>query len=219
MGQKVRPTGFRVGIMEPWRSRWYAGKKEFSTLLVEDEKIRRHVKQNFGQAGIARIDIERTRDEVRVILYVARPGLIIGRKGAEVERLREELQDLTGRRIHIDIQEVTRPELDAQLVAEEIRAQLLRRANFRRVMKRAIDQAMQAGARGVRVELAGRLGGAEMARREKMIRGSVPLQTLRARISYGFALAVTPQGATGIKVWINQGDYLLDKEESGHAHA
>ncbi len=219
MGQKVRPTAFRVGVMEEWRSRWYATKREFANLLVEDAKIREHVKKNYGQAGIARIDIERTREEVTVRLHVARPGIIIGRKGQEVDRLREELQELTQRQVRIDIQEVAKPQLDAQLVAEEIRAQLLRRANFRRVMKRAIDQAMEAGARGVRVELAGRLGGAEMARREKMIRGSVPLQTLRAKISYGFALAVTPQGAIGIKVWINQGDYLLEEEERGHADA
>jgi small subunit ribosomal protein S3 len=218
MGQKVRPMAFRVGIMEPWLSRWYAPKKEYGSLLVEDEKIRRHVKGNYSQAGISKIEIERTRDEVKVTLHVARPGIIIGRQGKEVERLQDELQRLTQRKINIKIEEVAKPQLDAVLAAEEIKAQLLRRANFRRVMKRIADQAMEAGARGVRIELSGRLAGAEMARREKLIQGSVPLQTLRAKISYAHTVAVTPQGTIGIKVWINQGDYLLDRETS-HAHA
>lgn len=208
MGQKVRPTGFRIGIFEEWRSRWYASKHEFSDLLVEDFKIRRFLKQKYGYAGIPKIEIERTRDAVKVILFTARPGVIIGRKGAEVERMTEELQNLTGRRIDIKIEEIARPEIDAQLIAEDIGEQLRKRSSFRRTMKRALDQTMDSGAKGIKVQLSGRLGGAEMSRCEKANAGSIPLSTLRAKVDYGFAEAKTPQGHIGIKVWVHQGDYL-----------
>ena len=174
MGQKVHPTGFRVGIMEDWQSRWYASKQEFADLLVEDFKIRKFIKAKYSYAGIPKIEIERTRDEVNVRLFTARPGMIIGRKGAEVEKLTEELQTLTGRRIDIKIEEVTRPEIDAQLVAEDIAEQLEKRSSFRRTMKRAIEQTMDGGAKGVKIQLSGRLGGSEMSRTEKANLGLDP---------------------------------------------
>lgn len=214
MGQKVRPTGFRIGIFEEWRSRWYANKHEFADLLVEDFKLRKFLKQKYGYAGISKIEIERTRDAVKVILFSARPGVIIGRKGAEVERITEELQNLTGRRIDIKIEELPRPELEAQLIAEDIGEQLRKRSSFRRTMKRAIDQTMDNGAKGIKVQLSGRLGGAEMSRCEKASAGSIPLSTLRSKVDYGFAEAKTPQGHIGIKVWVHQGDYLKTEGSS-----
>ena len=207
MGQKVNPIGFRTGVMIGWKSRWYASKREFSELLIEDFKIRKYVTEKYKFAGIPKVEIERTRDEVKVILHAARPGVIIGRKGQQVDQLQEELQGLIGRRVNIKIEEVTRPELQAHLVAEEIAEQLSKRASFRRTMKRVIDQTMEAGAKGVKVQLAGRLGGSEMARREKQIAGSMPLSTLRAKIDYGFVEAMTAQGHIGVQVWINQGTY------------
>jgi small subunit ribosomal protein S3 len=207
MGQKVNPIGFRTGIMIGWKSRWYASKKEFSELLIEDQKIRKYVTEKYKFAGIPKIEIERTRDEVKVILHAARPGVIIGRKGQQVDQLQDELQHLVGRRINIKIEEITRPELQAHLVAEEIAEQLSKRASFRRTMKRVLDQTMEAGAKGIKIQLAGRLGGAEMARREKQIAGSIPLSTLRAKIDYGFVEAKTAQGHIGVQVWINQGVY------------
>jgi len=207
MGQKVNPIGFRVGIMEGWKSRWYASKQEFKELLMEDRKLRTYIKQKFKFAGVPKIEIERTRDEVKIILHAARPGIIIGRKGQEVERLQEELQALIGRRINIKIEEIGRPEIFAQLVAEDIAEQLSKRASFRRTMKRAAETSMEAGAKGIKIQLAGRLGGAEMARREKQTNGSMPLSTLRAKIDYGFTEAATAQGNIGVQVWINQGMY------------
>ncbi|MCA9191244.1 MAG: 30S ribosomal protein S3 [Planctomycetales bacterium] len=222
MGQKVNPVGFRTGVVTGWKSRWYASKQEFSELLVEDQKIRNFVKnhptkQQYRSAGIDRIEIERTRDEVRVILYVARPGLIIGKKGQEVELLQEELQSLIGRRVNLKIEEISRPEIQAQLVAEDIAQQLMKRANFRRTMKRALETTMDAGAKGIKVQLAGRLGGAEMARREKASAGSLPLSTLQAKIDYGFAEASTPQGNLGVQVWVNQGSYAGDSNDGADA--
>lgn len=217
MGQKVNPTGFRVGIMEGWKSRWYASKRDFSELLVEDFKIRKFIKAKFRYAGIPKIEIERTRDEVKVILYAARPGVIIGRKGQEVERLQGELQDLVGRRINIKIEEIGRPEIYAQLVAEDIAEQLQKRSSFRRTMKRAMEQTMEAGAKGIKIQLAGRLGGAEMARREKQNSGSIPLSTLQAKIDYGFTEAKTAQGHIGIQVWVNQGLYHEDDIDGADA--
>lgn len=218
MGQKVQPTGFRIGIYEDWRSRWYASKHEFSDLLVEDFKIRKFIKAKYSFAGIPKIEIERTRDAVKVILFTARPGVIIGRKGAEVERIQEELQTLTGRRIDIKIEEVTRPEIDAQLISEDIAEQLKKRSSFRRTIKRALEQTMDGGARGVKVQLSGRLGGSEMSRTEGANLGSIPLSTLRAKIDYGFAEAKTAQGHIGVKVWVHQGDYLKgDVEAEGQA--
>jgi small subunit ribosomal protein S3 len=207
MGQKVNPTGFRTGIMEGWKSRWYASKQDFAELLVEDHKLRKFVKTKYRHAGISKVEIERTRDEVKVILYTARPGIIIGRKGQEVERLQGEVQDLIGRRVNIKIEEIGRAELYAQLVAEDIAEQLQKRSSFRRTMKRSMEQTMEAGAKGIKIQLAGRLGGAEMARREKQISGSIPLSTLRAKIDYGFTEAKTAQGHIGIQVWINNGMY------------
>ena len=219
MGQKVNPIGFRTGIMEDWKSRWYASKREFASLILEDHKIRKHIKSKYNFAGIPKIEIERTRDEVKVILFTARPGIIIGRKGQEVEKLQEELQTLTQRRINIKIEEVNRPELEAQLVAEDIAEQLEKRASFRRAMKRTLDQTMEAGAKGVKIQLSGRLAGSEMSRQEKALAGSIPLQTLRSRISYGFTEAKTAQGHIGVKVWINQGDYLSDEEADDGSNA
>lgn len=215
MGQKVNPIGFRAGIMEGWKSRWYASKKDFSDLLVEDYKIRKYLKLKCRFAGISKIEIERTRDEVKVLVYAARPGIIIGRKGQEVERLQGELQDLVGRRINIKIEELSRPGLYAQLVAEDVAEQLQKRSSFRRTMKRAMEATMEAGAKGIKIQLAGRLGGAEMARREKQIRGSIPLSTLRAKIDYGFTEAKTAQGNIGIQVWINQGMYHEEEKTDG----
>ena len=212
MGQKTHPTGFRIGVYEDWRSRWYANKHEFSDLLVEDFKIRKFIKKKYAFAGIPKIEIERTRDAVKVILFTARPGVIIGRKGSEVERIQEELQTLTGRRIDIKIEEITRPEIDAQLISEDIAEQLKKRSSFRRTIKRSLEQTMDGGARGIKVQLSGRLGGSEMSRTEGAKLGSVPLSTLRAKVDYGFSEAKTAQGHIGIKVWVHQGDYLKPDE-------
>jgi len=217
MGQKVNPVGFRTGIMVGWKSRWYASKQEFANLLIEDHKLRKFIKEKYKFAGIPKIEIERTRDEVKVIMFTARPGIIIGRKGQEVERLQEELQGLVGRRINIKIEEVARPEIFAQLVAEDIAEQLAKRASFRRAMKRAMDTTMEAGAKGIKIQLAGRLGGSEMARREKSISGSIPLSTLRAKIDYGFTEAKTAQGHIGVQVWVNQGMYQEDTTDGADA--
>jgi small subunit ribosomal protein S3 len=214
MGQKVRPTGFRTGIMLDWQSRWFASKQDFAELLVEDQKIRGFVKRRYARSGISKIEIERTREKVTVFIYSARVGMIIGKKGQEVDKLTKDLEDLAHRHIEVKTMEVNRPEVDAQLVAEDIAEQLEKRASFRRTMKRAMDQAMEAGARGVRVQLSGRLGGSEMARTESNMAGSIPLSTLRVRVDYGFAEAKTAQGHIGCKVWINNGDY---ESEDGHA--
>lgn len=225
MGQKVNPIGFRTGIMTGWKSRWYASKQEFADLLVEDQKIRDFVKKRKDREGklmypmIAKIEIERTRDEVKVILHSARPGVLIGRKGERVEELQNELQNLIGRRINIKIEEITRPEVVAQLVAEDVAEQLSKRASFRRTMKRAIEQTMEAGAKGIKIQLAGRLGGAEMSRREKQIAGSMPLSTLRAKIDYGFAEAKIAQGHLGVQVWVNQGMYSEGDTDGANAQA
>jgi small subunit ribosomal protein S3 len=224
MGQKVNPIAFRTGIMIGWKSRWYASKQDFSTLLLEDAKIRKFIKHHpsktqYRSAGIDRIEVERTRDEVKVVLFVARPGLIIGKKGQEVEILQEELQNLTGRRVNLKIEEISRPEIMAQLVAEEIATQLAKRSSFRRTMKRAIETTMDAGARGIKIQLAGRLGGSEMARCEKATAGSLPLSTLRAKIDYGFTEASTAQGNIGVQVWVNQGMYEGDATNGADAQA
>ena len=214
MGQKVRPTGFRTGIMMDWGSHWYANKQDFSELLVEDNKIRKFIKKKYGGSGISKVRIQRTREKVTVFVHSARVGMIIGKKGAEIEKLTKQLEDLTHRHIEVKTIEVNKPEVDAQLVAQDIAEQLQKRASFRRTMKRAMDTTMENGAKGIRVQLAGRLGGSEMARNEKSMAGSIPLSTLRARVEYGFAEAATAQGHIGVKVWINNGDYL---EESGDA--
>jgi small subunit ribosomal protein S3 len=219
MGQKVRPTGFRTGIVKDWLSRWYASKQDFAELLVEDQKIRKFIKRRYSRSGISRIEIERTREKVVVFIYSARVGMIIGKKGQEVDRLTKELEDLTHRHIEVKTMEVNRPEVDAQLVAEDIAEQLEKRASFRRTMKRAMDTTMENGAKGIRIQMSGRLGGAEMARQETSMVGSIPLSTLRARIDFGFTEAHTAQGNIGIKVWINNGEYAGAEETSDAAHA
>lgn len=218
MGQKTRPTGFRVGIVEDWRSRWYAPKREYGPLLVEDHKIRSFIKKKYQFAGIPKVEIERTRDQVVVHLFTARPGIIIGRKGQEVDRLKAELEDLTGRRMELKIVEVNNPQRSAVLVAEDIAQQLSKRGSFRRTLKRALEQVRESGARGVKVQISGRLGGAEMSRTEKASSGSIPLSTLQRHIDYGFAVAKTAQGVIGVKVWIDLGNYT-DEESGDGAHA
>lgn len=215
MGQKVRPTGFRTGIMRPWRSTWYASKQDFSELLVEDAKIRQFIaryltarkERKEQRPAIADIRIERTRERVTVVVTSSRVGAIIGKKGEKIDKLTKALEKLTRRHIEVKTVEVTRPEIDAQLIAEDIAEQLEKRASFRRTMKQAMQRAMEGG-EGVKLQLSGRLGGAEMARCEKGMEGSIPLSTLRCKVEYGFAEASTPQGNIGIKTWVNQGDYL-----------
>ncbi len=220
MGQKIRPTGFRTGIMVGWASQWYANKKDFSDLLVEDVKIRAFVEKFLTRKGsnnrdqrpgISKVRIDRTREKVVVSIHTAKPGVIIGKKGENIDKLTKALEDLTHRHIEVKTIEVNRPETDAQLVAEDIAEQLEKRSSFRRTMKQTMQKSMEAGARGVKLQLSGRLGGAEMARCEKSMDGSIPLSTLRTRVEYGFAEASTAQGNIGIKVWINNGDYLTEE--------
>ncbi len=215
MGQKVHPVGFRLGINKSWDSRWYA-EKDFPQLLSEDIQIRDFLKGRLFHAGVSRIEIERAANKARkakVNIYTVRPGIIIGKKGAEVENLRKALQKMTGKEIFINIQEVKKAEMDAQLIAENVALQLERRVAFRRAMKKAVTSALKMGARGIRVACAGRLGGAEMARREWYREGRVPLHTLRADIDYGFAEAQTTYGKIGIKVWVYKGEIFQQKEE------
>jgi small subunit ribosomal protein S3 len=212
MGQKVNPTGFRVGITEDWKSRWYAPKAAYGNFLVEDFKVRTFIDRKLNRrppfAAVAEINIERTREEVTITLRTARPGLVIGPKGAEVDRLREELEDLIGRKVApIKVIEIKNPDLNAQLVAEAVAEQLKKRASFRRVLKQRMESTMQAGAKGIKICVSGRLGGAEIARQEKSTTGSVPLTTLQADVNYGYAIAFTTFGTIGVKVWIYRGLY------------
>lgn len=207
MGQKVHPTGFRLGVIKTWDSKWFAT-KDYAKLVYEDRKIRDFIKQKLYHAGIAKVEIERAANKVKIRIFTARPGIVIGKKGSEIEGLRQELEKKFKREVLIDIQEVRRPELDATLVAENIALQLVRRVAFRRAMKRAVGAALKFGAKGVRVASAGRLGGAEMARREWYREGRVPLHTLRADIDYGTALARTTYGIIGVKAWIFKGEIL-----------
>ncbi len=207
MGQKVHPTGFRLGIIRTWDSKWFAT-KDYSKLVFEDRKIRDYIKTRLFHAGISKVELERAANKVKIRIHTARPGIVIGKKGAEIEVLRRDLERRFKREVLIDIQEVRRPELDATLVAENIALQLVRRVAFRRAMKRAVTSALKFGAKGVRVASAGRLGGAEMARREWYREGRVPLHTLRADIDYGTALARTTYGIIGVKVWIFKGEVL-----------
>jgi small subunit ribosomal protein S3 len=215
VGQKCNPIGFRVGITDGWKSRWYAPKTAFGTFLVEDESIRRFVDEELNRkppfASVSKVEIERTRDEVKVILYTARPGMVIGAKGAEVDKLRGRLEDLIDRRVSVSIVEVKYPDLDAHLVAANIGEQLKKRTSFRRVMKQKCEVAMAAGAKGVKIICSGRLGGAEMARTEKQMLGSIPLQTLQANVDYAVVHAITKVGTIGIKVWIYRG--MFGEEE------
>lgn len=201
MGQKVNPIGLRLGITRTWDSQWFA-KKEFAGLLLEDQKLRNFIKKKLGHAGISRIEIERASTRATITIYAAKPGIIIGKKGSEIENLRKELQGLTEKQIYVNILEIKRPELDATLVAESIARQLERRIAFRRAMKRSVTTAIDMGANGIRVACSGRLAGAEIARREWYREGRVPLQTLRADIQFGQATARTTYGAIGVKVWI-----------------
>ena len=202
MGQKVNPIGFRVAVRRDWRSRWFSGKKTFGALLVEDQEIRELVKRRLENAGIAQVIVERYANRVRVNIYTARPGIVIGRKGQDLERIRSEIAKQTGKEIYIEIHEVKDPDANAQLVAENIAMQMSRRVSFRRAMKRAMKIAMDLGVEGIKVKASGRLGGAELARTEWYKEGKIPLHTLRANIDYGFAEAATTAGRIGIKVWV-----------------
>ncbi|MCC6407849.1 MAG: 30S ribosomal protein S3 [Planctomycetes bacterium] len=206
MGQKVHPTGFRLATIEPWRSRWYANKKDFSKLLLQDHKIRKHIQEEYKGAGIPRIEIERTADAVNVIVHTSRPGVLVGRKGVRVDELKTALQKITSQTCHLTVREIKRPELEAALVAEVVAEALEKRMAFRRALKKAIQTTIQAGAKGVKIEVNGRLGGAEMAREAKEREGQVPLSTLRANVDYGTAIARTTWGIIGVKVWIYKGD-------------
>ena len=223
MGQKVNPTGFRTGITIGWKSRWFAPKSNFGEFLIEDERIRRFVDQRLNRqppyAAVSTVEIDRTREEVKVSLRTARPGLVIGPKGAEVEKLKEALEDLTDRRVNINIVEIRNPDLEANLVAEGISEQIKRRASFRRVVKQRADACMQAGAKGVKITVGGRLGGAEISRSETQVRGSVPLHTLEADVDYGVAMALTTYGCIGIKVWIFRGMFGEEEETTDNQQA
>jgi small subunit ribosomal protein S3 len=208
MGQKVNPISMRLGINRTWDSRWYAQRAEYGRLLHEDMKIRDYLKETLKQAGVSKVVIERPHKKCRVTIYSARPGVVIGKKGADIEKLRREISKMTTSEVHLNIVEVRKPEVDAQLVAENIAQQLERRVAFRRAMKRAVQSAMRMGAEGIRINCAGRLGGAEIARMEWYREGRVPLHTLRADIDYGNATAVTAYGTCGVKVWIFKGEIL-----------
>ena len=202
MGQKVHPFGFRLPVRRNWLSRWYAGKKDYGLLVYEDELIRRSLHEKLKFAAVPRILIERASSRIRVKIFTARPGIVIGRKGGELEKIKDDLAKVTGKEVLLDIQEVKKPELDAQLVAENVALQLERRISFRRATKKTVQVAMSLGAAGVKIQVAGRLGGADIARTEVQRQGSVPLHTLRANIDYGFAEASTVYGLIGVKVWI-----------------
>ena len=212
MGQKVNPHGLRVGIIKDWDSKWYAEGEEFADNLVEDHEIRKFLKKKLYASGISKIEIERASDRVRVTVYTAKPGVVIRQKGAEIDKLRKELERKTGKKLLIDVKEVKRPDKDAQLVAENIADQLERRISFRRAMKSCMSRSMKAGVLGIKASCAGRLGGADMARIETYNEGTIPLQTLRADIDYGFAEADTTYGKVGVKVWIYKGEVLPSKK-------
>jgi small subunit ribosomal protein S3 len=212
LGQKVHPIGFRLGINKTWVSRWYA-EKDFGKQLQEDLTIRKYLKKKLQQAGISKIEVERATNKVKINVFTSRPGMVIGRKGAEIDQLKKELQGITDKEVLINIIEVKKPELDAQLVAENIALQLIRRVAFRRAIKRSVQTALKLGAIGIKVSCAGRLGGAEIARSEWYREGKVPLHTIRANIDYGFAEALTTYGLIGIKVWINKEEQLASPKQ------
>ena len=216
MGQKVSPTGFRTGITLGWKSRWFAPKAAYGTFLVEDQQIRKFLDTRLNRqppyAAVSKVEIERTRDEVRVALHTARPGLVIGPRGAEIDKIREAIEDLIDRKVTLNVVEVKAPELDAHLVGEAIAEQLKRRSAFRRVMKQQCEAAMATGAKGVKIICSGRLGGAELARSETQIIGSIPLQTLQANVDYGLSIAICTYGTIGIKVWIYRGMFGEEPE-------
>ena len=221
MGQKVNPHGLRVGVIKGWDSRWYAKDDAFGDLLVEDYNIRKFLKKKLYAAGVPQIEIERNSKQVKIIIHCARPGIIVGKGGSEIEKLRVELEKMIKKNVNISIVEVRSPDLNAQLVAENIAAQLEKRVSFRRAMKQAIGRAMKLGAKGIKVSVSGRLGGAEIARTEHYHDGTIPLQTLRADIDYGFAEAATTYGRIGVKVWVYKGEVLksaknAQKKEGGN---
>jgi small subunit ribosomal protein S3 len=211
LGQKTHPYGFRLGYNKAWKSRWFA-KKEYADLLHEDVILRKQLKDRLRSAGVSSIDVERAANKLVVRIYTARPGIIIGRKGSEIDKLKNEVQKRTNREVHIDIQEVHRPELDAQLVAESIALQLEKRVAFRRAMRKAVDSALRFGCKGIKVRVAGRLNGAEIARKEWYLQGRLPLQTLRADVDYGTAEAQTTYGVIGVKCWVYQGERMPQRE-------
>ncbi|MBM3789133.1 MAG: 30S ribosomal protein S3 [Acidobacteria bacterium] len=212
MGQKVHPYGFRLGVNRTWRSRWFA-RKDYGALLHEDLNLKVTLKKKFGHAGISRVEIERAANKLTIIIFTSRPGIIVGKKGAEIERLKRDLQALTGRDVNLRIQEINKPELDAQLVSEGIAQQLVKRIAFRRAMRRAVDSTMRFGAKGIKVRVSGRLNGAEIARSEWYLVGQLPLHTLRADVDYGFAEAFTTYGVIGVKAWIYKGE-VFEMERS-----
>jgi small subunit ribosomal protein S3 len=212
MGQKVNPNGFRLGIIKGWKSLWYAPKRDYRKYILEDNKIREYIKKKYYDSGISSIDIERMGKRIRIILNTSRPGILIGKKGSNIEEIKNELKSFTGSEVLLVIREVKRPEIDAQLVSENIALQLVRRVPFRRAMKRAVFQAMKSGALGIKVACAGRLAGSEMARTEWYIKGRVPLQTIRADIDYGTSEALTTYGKIGVKVWIFKGEIITENK-------
>ncbi len=213
MGQKVSPLVLRLGYIKNWRSLWFADKKEFAKNILEDNKIRNYIKTKFIQAAVSLVVIERMANQIKVRICSARPGIIIGRRGADIDKLKGDLGKLTAREISIDIEEIKNPAIDAQLIAQSVAFQLEKRVAFRRAMKRAIEQAMQSGAQGIKISCAGRLGGAEMSRRETYKQGKLPLQTFRADIDYGFAEAHTTYGILGIKAWVYKGDIIVGSKK------
>jgi small subunit ribosomal protein S3 len=219
MGQKTNPIGLRVAVNKDWRSKWYAPKKEYSALLTEDRNIRALLKKRLESASVPRIVIERAAARCRITIHTARPGVVIGRKGAEIDKIKEELSRMTGKEIYVDIFEIKQPEVDAQLVAENVALQLERRISFRRAMKKAVQTAMDFGADGIKIRCGGRLGGAELARVEMYHEGSVPLHTLRANVEYGFAEAATVYGKIGVKCWICKGENKPEKAAAPGAAA
>src|SRR6195256_793443 len=216
MGQKIHPGGLRVGVIHPWKSNWYTGKKEFPQYILEDVRIREHIYKKLSHAGLSDILIRKDKQRITVDIYTARPGIVIGKSGVEVDALRKELHGMTGKNVHININEIKRPDLDAKLVAQSIAEQLQNRVSFRRAMKRSLASAIRSGAAGVKVQCSGRLGGSEMSRSEQYSEGRVPLHTLRADIDYGFYQAKTTFGVIGVKVWINKGEIMPEGYE-GHA--
>jgi len=214
MGQKVNPHGLRVGVIKDWDSRWYANAKDFGDTLVEDYNIRNFIKNKLYLAGIPKVEIERDAKRIRINIFCAKPGMVIGKGGAEIEKLRKECEDRLGKTVVLNIVEVKRPDLNAQLVAENIASQLERRVSFRRALKQSIGRTMKEGAKGIKTQVSGRLGGAEIARTEQYHEGTIPLQTIRADIDYGFAEAHTTYGRLGVKVWIYKGEVLFDNSNN-----
>ncbi|MEI7761330.1 MAG: 30S ribosomal protein S3 [Thermoleophilia bacterium] len=213
MGQKIHPGGLRVGVIHDWKSNWYTSKKEFADYILEDVRIREHINAKLSHAGLSDILIRKDKQRVTVDIYTARPGIVIGKSGVEVDALRKELHSITAKSVHININEIKRPELDAQLVAQSIAEQLQNRVSFRRAMKRALASAMRSGAQGIKIQCGGRLGGGEMSRTERYTEGRVPLHTIRADIDYGFAEAKTTYGRIGVKVWVNKGEIMPEGYE------